>query len=145
MDYFIKGFNASVISIGENSSLLDNEDGTVRRVLHQIFEYMKRSKNYLLGISAFSIHKENGKEIFEDLLTHSPNEDIVNVEIRTEMEAIKLIHEIYKNKDFIGHRFIRFMIYDIVSRTVSNLHLVSTICHPHVIIESVCFLIPIEI
>eukprot|EP00826_Nyctotherus_ovalis_P010040 TRINITY_DN12664_c0_g3_i1.p1 TRINITY_DN12664_c0_g3~~TRINITY_DN12664_c0_g3_i1.p1 ORF type:complete len:229 (+),score=31.17 TRINITY_DN12664_c0_g3_i1:167-853(+) len=126
--YFIEGFNAAVISVGESTSLYDSEDGVIAVTLNKLFAHFKSLPRYSLAISSFSIRKQKGKELVETLL---------NCEAKSKREAMEMLSKVYKDKDFIGHVFVRFTIYNSESEAVSSLHLVSTMCHPHIEISSV--------
>ncbi len=154
-EYFWKGFNVSLISVGDRFSIFEKaEDGLLYRVTEKLFDYLSfyDSFSYLVGISAFCLYKPPKQpEKFVDLLNRlaedeeektgsSAAKDIINLEAKTKEHAKELIQEAYKEADALGYRgniFIRFMVYNVKSQTVSNLHLVDTVCHPCFPISSV--------
>lgn len=162
-EYFWKGFNVSLISIGEKIPVFNNQEnnGLVWRITDKLFDYLSfyDTFSYFIGISAFGIYKLSKQtEKFTDLLSHffnnstestqkSPSnmpKDITNIEIKTKDEAKIILSEIYKQAEKIGcekgNVFIRFMVYNVKSQVVSNLHLVDCICHNNLNINAVFLL-----
>ena len=144
-EYFWKGFNVSLISIGERRSLFNENNGLMHLTIEKLFDYLSfyETGSYLIGISAFTIYKQSKQaEIFKDLLGHltemSIKNDIANIEVRTKAEALEVIQEIFTSKlTTKGHFFIRIMLYNIKLQTVSNLHLIDTLCHPNLKLQAV--------
>ena len=133
-----------MISMGEHNPIFGNgEESLLSRLADKLFDYLSfyDTFSYVVGISAFAIHKPAKQpEKFHDLLTTLVEEsgkkvtkDLANIEVRSKDEARDVIDNIYKELEaqgIQGHLFLRFMVYNVKSQVVSSLHIVDTVCNP---------------
>ena len=132
-DYFWKGFNSSLITIGVHE--LTMQEVLVHSIIEKLFEYLlfHEASYYTISLSAFTIYNIGATEKFMDLLFNlADSKGIANIEVRTREEGIKIVKEIfnvYNKSNTNGHLFIRLMIYNSKSKIVSCLQLANIIRH----------------
>eukprot|EP00826_Nyctotherus_ovalis_P005029 TRINITY_DN11125_c0_g1_i2.p1 TRINITY_DN11125_c0_g1~~TRINITY_DN11125_c0_g1_i2.p1 ORF type:complete len:184 (-),score=15.52 TRINITY_DN11125_c0_g1_i2:359-910(-) len=142
-EYFWKGFNVSLISIGEHNSLFNTSSGLIHLAVEKLFDYLSfyEASAYIASISAFTISKhQKQSESFKDLLLHYADQpaksDVANIEVRTKMEAFEVLR-VLNSVAVKGNFFVRVMLYNTKSQTVSNLHLVCSVAHPNLRLQTV--------
>lgn len=149
-EYFWQGFNVALISFGwYNPVLTDQDENLLSRILDKLFDYISfyDALSYSVGISGFIIHKpQKQAERFDDLLINQVTEsqkelgkkseeskNLKNIEVKTKEDAKFILASILKEANkptYQGQLFIRLMLYNSKTKTVSNLHFVRMLYLP---------------